>query len=131
MFGDDDDDRAPARRAHSSQKSHKSHKRSHNRSHSHKRQRNEEERTPLLQRASSSQAEPWRAMEFELIDCINGYGNDQPDSRPLRGEARPTTSSCVGRVVDMTDFARLEVYLRESFEVDPEISIVLRVPVCI
>ena len=98
-------------------KRHKSDKRHHHGSDS------DDEERPL--RPPQVQAEPWHCMQFELIDGVNDYGQHEPDSRVLRGLA-PTSAP---NVYDMSDFTRLVSYARETFEIDPELAIVLSVPV--
>ena len=64
-------------------------------------------------------------MQFELIDCINGYaaGRQELDGTvTLRGLLRVRTTP---GVFDLSDFARLMCYVRERFDVLPEIGISL------
>ena len=98
-------------------KRHKSDKRHHHGSDS------DDEERPL--RPPQVQAEPWHCMQFELIDGVNDYGQHEPDSRVLRGLALTSAPN----VYDMSDFTRLVSYARETFEIDPELAIVLSVPV--
>ena len=72
------------------------------------------------------QTEPWHGMRFELIDGIRDYGRAAPDSRTLRGLARVRAPD----TFDMDNFARLVCYLRDTFGLDPEVPLVLRVSVC-
>ena len=108
---------------------HKKHKKKHDRKHDHnhgKRHRDsdsegEEQPAPPL----PVQVEPWHGMQFNLIDCISDYGVAAPDSCTLRGLARASAPNNF----DMSDFARLLGYVRDTFDLDPEMPLVLVVSV--
>jgi hypothetical protein len=94
---------------------HKSDKRRHRDSDS-----DDEQQPPLPPQV---QVQPWHCMQFELIDGVNRYGADGPDSRILRGLGLGDATE------DMRNFTRLVSHLREAFMIHPELTIVLRVTV--
>ena len=67
---------------------------------------------------------PWHRMAFDLVDGINGYGGATPDSRTLLGMASDGSAA-----VDMSEYTRLVDYLRETFQINAELRVVLRVEV--
>ena len=67
---------------------------------------------------------PWHRMAFDLVDGINGYGGATPDSRTLLGMASDGSAA-----VDMSEYTRLVDYLRDTFQINAELRVVLRVEV--
>ena len=61
---------------------------------------------------------PWHAMQFQLIDCVNGYAAGKQE----------TDGSCIvrGRVgdFDMSSFSGLVSYVCRTFEIDSELRTV-------
>ncbi len=88
-----------------------------------------EEHAALIKKSIIFDHPEWKDDQFELIDCINGYagyaaGRQELDGTvTLRGLVRVGSSG----VFDMSDFARLLCYVRERFDVLPEIKISLLV----
>ena len=94
----DDLVRRRSKKKHKHERKHKSDKRGRD---DHNSDASEDEEQPPL--PPQVHAEPWHCMQFALIDGINGYGEDTPDSRVLRGLA---PSSAPG-VVDMSNYTHL------------------------
>ena len=67
------------------------------------------------------QVEPWHGMQFALIDGLGDYGTEAPGSRVIRGLAPAIAPNSF----DMSDFVRLMGYVRNTFDLDPELSIEL------
>ena len=63
---------------------------------------------------------PWHAMQFQLIDCVNGYAAGKQE----------TDGTCIvrGRVgdFDMSSFSGLVSYVCRTFEIDSELRTVFR-----
>jgi hypothetical protein len=108
---------------------HKKHKHKHGRKHDRKRdkRRHHDSESDLGSGAeeqpppSQLQLEPWHGMQFELVDGIGDYGMEAPASRCIRGLAPAIAPNSF----DMSDFVRLMGYVRNTFDLDPELSIEL------
>ena len=120
----DDDDALRQRPKHKKHKYEREHKRDKSNKRRHHDSDSEDE---------EQEKEPWHGMHFELVDNVNGYGSNAPDSRTLSGVAkakgRRSRINAAAQSVDMSDFARLVSYLHETFPIDSELVIVLHVQV--